>query len=481
MGGVRRRFLAVAAAVLVVAACSSGGRRGAETPPPAQESAPSTPTTTSIPPVTPAPARPGDGTCPPVPERAAPRPDRPRYDLSVDVRPASNAVVGRVEVRFTPDLPTDRLVFRLWPNGPRPGRAGARLSVGALTMGGRPVPRTHQDPTTLVARPSEPLAANRPVDVTLDWQLTLPGPVDDRLSRDGDAIRLGSFFPILAWEPGVGWATEPPTSGFAETSTAPAADFTASVTVPPGFDVLATGTPDGAGRWRAAAVPDFALSVGHFSVASATVNLPEPVRVAIAVHQGLADQPSVYLTAVTRALEDLARRFGPYPWPTFTLALTPGLGGGIEYPTHVLQGPDTDGRTTVHEVGHMWFYALVGNDQGRDPWLDEGLASWAEARAAGRLGEFLSRTVPPEGAGRAGRPMTFWEGRGQAYYRSVYVQPVRALASLGPPDRVDCALRLYVARTAYRIARPADLIAALTAVFPDAAAKLAPYGIAAGP
>ncbi len=444
-----------------------------QAPAPSATSAPST----TVPPVAPGPATAGDATCPAVPERVAPAPNRPRYDLRVDVDPAANAVAGRVGVRFTPDMATDRLVFRLWPNGPRTARAGARLDVAGVTVGGRPVPTTRDDPTTLVVRPPEALVANRPVDATVEWRLTLPGPVHDRVSRSGDAIRLGSFFPILAWQPGLGWATDPPTSGFAEASTASTADFSATVNVPPGFDVLATGVPDGPGRWKAPAVPDFALSVGRFRLASATVRVPQPVTVTVGVHAGLADAPSVYLSQVTRALEDLSRRYGPYPWPSFSLAVTPELNGGIEYPMHVLQGPGTDGGTTAHEVGHMWFYALVGSNQGRDPWLDEGLASWAEARATGTLGDFVAKSLPPEGRGRAAEPMTFWEGRQGAYYRSVYVQPVKALAALGPPERVDCVLRLYVARNAYRVARPSDLVEAAGQVFPGAAATLARFGI----
>jgi hypothetical protein len=471
---VRRRSALVAVALTLASACSTGERRSATGPPPAGDADPITTTTA---PVAPAPATPGDGTCPPVPERTGPRPDRSRYELTVDVRPADNSVVGRVAVRFVPDMATDRLVFRLWPNGPRPARAGARLSVSAVTVAGRPAPSAQEDATTLVVRPNSALTAGRPVDITADWHLRLPGPTNDRVSRAGDAIRLGSFFPILAWEPGVGWATERPTSGFAEASTAPTADFTATVKVPPGFDVMATGVPDGPGRWKAPAVPDFALSVGRFSVASATAHAPQPVNVLVGVHAGLPDQPSIYLSQVTRALEDLARRYGPYPWPSLSLAVTPVLDGGIEYPMHVLQGPDTEGRTTAHEVGHMWFYALVGNNQGRDPWLDEGLASWAEARAVGSLGDFLAEPVPLEGRHRAGQPMSYWEGRQDAYYESVYVQPVQALATLGPPQAVDCALRLYVARTAFKVARPADLLAALGAVFPDAPAKLARFGL----
>ncbi|MGH9181778.1 MAG: M1 family aminopeptidase, partial [Acidimicrobiales bacterium] len=331
--------------------------------------------------------------------------------------------------------------------------------------------------TTLVARPGGILVPGRPLDIVVPWRLTLPTPVNDRVSRTGDAIRLGSFFPILAWEPGVGWAVDPPTSGFAEASTVASADFTATVSVPPGFDVMATGTSAGNRRWTASAVPDFALSVGRFTTASATVNAPGPVQVTVGVHAGIGDSPEVYLSKVSAALVDLSRRYGPYPWPAYSLAVTPELSGGIEYPMHVMQGPGTTTRTTPHEVAHMWFYALVTNNQGRDPWLDEGLASFAEARVENTLASFRNRSIPAAGRGRAGEPMTFWESRQSAYYRSVYVQGAQALAALGDPGLVDCGLALYVARTAHRVARPADLVAAAAAVFPDAETTLARYGL----
>ncbi|MGH9164736.1 MAG: M1 family aminopeptidase, partial [Acidimicrobiales bacterium] len=356
-------------------------------------------------------------------------------------------------------------------------RAGARLDVGEVLVGGRAADARVDEATTLVVRTGATLSAGRPVEASVAWRLTLPGPVNDRISRTGDAVRLGSFFPILAWEPGVGWATDPPTSGFAEASTAAAADLVATITVPPGFDVLATGVRGFDGRWTATAVGDFALSVGHFTMATATVDAPQPVLVTVGVQAGLADSPSSYLPKVTRALADFARRYGAYPWPVYSLAITPDLSGGIEYPMHVFQGPGTTTRTTPHEVAHMWFYGLVANDQGRDPWLDEGLASFAEARVEGTLDSFRTRSVPAAGRGRLGEPMAYWESHPSAYYRSVYAQGVQALAALGPADLVDCVLRLYVARTAYRVARPPDLLAAAQAVFPDAATTLARYGI----
>lgn len=481
-----RRFLAGLVTLALAAACSGGDDEAARL-----ERAPSTTTTvattTTAPPTTtttttvagapiPVPAQPATPVCPAVPAQAAPPAERPRYILDVDVRLDENVVEGRTTVRFRPDLPTDRLVFRLWPNAPRTAAAGARMEVGTVVVGVHPAPTQQPEPTMLVVSLPGPLAAGDAVEAVVPWRLTLPGPANDRISRDGDAVRLGSFFPILAWEPGIGWAVDPATGLFAEASTATVADFHLSVTAPPGLTVMASGEPDGEGRWRAVAVRDVAVSIGRFVIAEGVANAPAPVQVTVGVHEPVGEAPGPYLDKVIRSLEDFGRRFGPYPYPSLSLAVTPGLGGGIEYPGHILQGPGTIGRTTSHEVGHMWFYSLVGNNQGRDPWLDEGLASWAEARFEGALGSFVNRSVPAAGRGRLGAPMTYWADHPGAYYRSVYVQGAQALAALGDPDLVDCALRHYVASAAYTVARPEHLRAALTTVFPDAPAVLSRYG-----
>jgi len=34
---------------------------------------------------------------------------------------------------------------------------------------------------------------------------------------------------------------------------------------------------------------------------------------------------------------------------------------------------------TPHEVSHQWFFSLVGNNQGMEPWLDESFATYSEA------------------------------------------------------------------------------------------------------
>jgi hypothetical protein len=432
----------------------------------------SSPTTTTLEPVAPSP-----GHCPSIPARRTPDPDRPRYTVRVDADPATGEVVGDVTIRFTPDLPVDELVLRLWANAPRPAQSGAHIDAGPPTSEGAKLEVRQPDPTTLEVMLPRRAAAGRVVEVSLPFTLTIPGPASDRISRSEDTLRAGSFVPLLAWEPGAGWSREPPTSAFAEAASSPAADWSVAVSVPAGYTVLASGARGSDGRWAGSGMRDFAMSIGRFAIATMTAHAPGPVEVTVGARAGANPSSDAFARRAVAALEDLARRFGPYPWPTYTLAITPGLDGGIEFPSHVMQGAGTIGRTTPHEAAHQWFYGLVGNNQGRDPWLDEGLASYAEARVDATLASFQEKEIPADGRGHANAPMAYWEPRQGSYYRSVYVQPVQALASLGAPDLVDCALALYAARNAFRIATPEDLLTSLTVIFPDAAARLAPYGL----
>ena len=409
---------------------------------------------------------------------AQPSPTRPRYDIELDLDTVSGRVRGRSVVTFTPDLDIRELVVRLWPNRGVRGAGAPSITVDSVLVEPGSGALSSPDATTLVITLAQPVRAGQQVVLTMVWTLVVPGPSDDRISRGPTALRYGSFLPVLSWEPGVGWNRTERTSGKAEASMTPTADWLVTVHPSTDVDILASGVDDGQRTWTATATRDWAMSVGSFRRATVqAMSGGRGVQVTVGVQRGLAEDPVMYLDRVTRALAVFGSAYGPYPWPSYSLAITPGLQGGIEYPSHVMQGPGSGGRTTPHEVAHQWFYALVGNDQGRDPWLDEGIASWAEARAEGTLAAFRDKPIPVAARARTGRPMTFWDAHRTWYYRGVYVQTVQALAALGPAEQVDCALRGYVAANAYGVARPADLISALIMSFPDAATVLGRYGI----
>src|SRR5262249_12769293 len=230
-----------------------------------------------------------------------------------------------------------------------------------------------------------------------------------------------------------------------EAATSPAADYDIAVSVPDGYDVLGTGVHDAANHWRATAVRDVAFSVGHFDIAEQDV---AGVRGDVGVDRSVHEDPHHDLALIADALPKYEARFGAFPWPVYTVAMTPGFTGGIEFPLHVMQGPGSQDRSVVHELAHQWFYSLVGNDQARDPWLDESLASYAEFVQVGSLARHASDDILLAVRGHAGDPMTFWEHHGSDYYEGLYVQGANAVASLGSVDQVDCALRQYVAHNA---------------------------------
>jgi aminopeptidase N len=244
--------------------------------------------------------------------------------------------------------------------------------------------------------------------------------------------------------------------------------------------MLASGAQVGTEHWHAAAVRDFTLAIGRFALVHATVDLPNPVRITLAVEHKSFTFPAKFLAAAVAALRSYSARYGPYPWSTYTLVVMRDFTSlaGNEYPTLVYLSPDGL-HLVAHETAHQWFYSLVGNDQGRDPWLDEGLASWAETTVepTQSLQSFSEIAIPADGKGQLGQSMPYWDSLPfQDYYDGAYVQAVQALASLGTPQQVDCALRLYVQQNAYGIATPDTLLAALQRFFPDARQTLAAYG-----
>jgi hypothetical protein len=402
---------------------------------------------------------------------------RPHYVLTLHVLPGLRTVKGALSVTFTAptERGTDRLVLRLWPNGVRYARTGAHLSVSAVREGHRVLPVSHPNPTTLVV--ARPMSAGERIVVSMNWRLILPRETGLRMKSGGRSVRLASFFPLLAWD-GNDWALDPPTRLSAEAWTTPTADFDVRVTHPAGLRVLASGQQVGRGRWHAAAVRDFTLALGHFRIVTGTARVPAPVRVTAGVEALQGTTPArVFLRSATAALVRYSALYGAYPWRTYTVAAMAdliGLTGGYEYPTLVYQ-PATS-ENLAHETAHQWFYSLVGNNQARDPWLDEGLATWAEAFINGAP-PFPDATIPPEVANRIGEPMTFWDQFDvRRFFLGAYLQAYRALLSLGPRSEVDCALRLYVVHNAYRIAQPRDLLDALQTFFPDAEQKLEAYG-----
>lgn len=80
-----------------------------------------------------------------------------------------------------------------------------------------------------------------------------------------------------------------------------------------------------------------------------------------------------------------SRHVGDYPYSQVSVVDgTLAAGGGMEYPmVTVINGTSNARRleqVIVHEVGHNWFYGILGSNERKDPWMDEGVNSYYEQR-----------------------------------------------------------------------------------------------------
>lgn len=76
---------------------------------------------------------------------------------------------------------------------------------------------------------------------------------------------------------------------------------------------------------------------------------------------------------------------GEYPYSIVSVVEGPeSFGGGMEYPTVTVITPTADAHelelTIVHEIGHNWFYGILGSNERDHPWMDEGINSYYDQK-----------------------------------------------------------------------------------------------------
>jgi hypothetical protein len=384
-------------------------------------------------------------------------------------------VTGTEHVEFTPDLQITELVFRLTANTKPTVAEGNHIVVTSAHAdhgGEAPIyTAANAAPSTqggLLHIPfGRPVAAGTTVTADIAFTLTLGERSFDRFGRvDTAGGQRYSWFasaqPLLAWERGYGWHAEDLINFTAESATSEAADTDLTVTAPQADVVIMSGdgTPfpaaHGTKVWHAtiATARDVSVAVGPF-VVSDTVVAGTKLRLGAYDTQ----QRDALVPEFTRAITALSARYGPFPFPSLSVARLPASGGGIEYPSSIMM-LDGSRLVSVHETAHQWFYAMVGDSQALHPWLDEAFAQFSEQLVNGEH-------EPPSALAAPGRVDSSTESYGDRegdYYFTTYDKGAAALEgarTAAGPAKFDAALRCYVATNAWRIAKPADLQAAL--------------------
>lgn len=165
----------------------------------------------------------------------------------------------------------------------------------------------------------------------------------------------------------------------------------------------------------------------------------------------------------------------PYPWPHMTSVEGGGIiGGGMEFPMMTLIGPynrsSDEGLygVTAHELAHMWVPMIVGTDETRRSWMDEGTTSFNTSPAEDDFYAdsdhrrdnaedylFVARM------GAEGEIMRWsdYHYPGAAYGTASYSKPATMLATLRGllgEGVFDAAYHAYIRTWAYKHPKPWD-------------------------
>ncbi|AOR36416.1 peptidase [Streptomyces fodineus] len=363
------------------------------------------------------------GTTPP-PGDSTRTPASPSYTVSLGSDTSGAVWTGHESATFTNASSTalNEVYLRLWDN--YHGTCDAMpIRVTNVTGGTAQAPSV--DCTALKVDLPAPLAQGQSATIGFDLGITVPSGAD-RFGHDGAYSFIGNALPVLAVRDGAGWHLDPYTNN-GESFYSLAADFKVTLDHPSNLLVPATGTstdtPGSSGRTvttaTASKVRDFAWAAGPFSKISGTSSAGVAVNVYSVSGISSSSAQSMLSTAKT-AVDAHAARFGAYPYGELDAVLDNNYWfGGMEYPGFVLDVVSTTALT--HEIGHQWWYGIVGDDEYNSPWLDEAFTDYATDLALGKTGSNCWNSVSwASGAEKITNSMAYWDAHSSRYSTVVY-------------------------------------------------------------
>ena len=454
---------------------------------------------------------------------------RADYDIAVTLDTTARSIQGRETITYTNNSP-DTLTFiwlQLDQNLYRQGSIGSAINadearwssrgflggfeIRNLTVNGKAAVPTVDD-TRMRVKLAQPLAPHGGrVAIAMEFGFQVPDHGSDRMGRDGQLYQIAQWYPRVAvYDDIVGWNTDPYAGQgefFLEYG-----DFDFAVTAPAGFTLAGSGTLQNASEVLSASqrsrLAEAARSEKVVAVIAAGEDAATPragtktwrFRAQNVRDVAWAAAPDFRWDAVSwngillqsfyefaKAKEPWLRgaewtrwsiRFysqmvHPYPYPQATSVAGPV--GGMEYPMLVFVAYGESSADTAevfstidHEQGHEWFPMLVGSNERRYGWMDEGVNTYINAFSHEAYDhdslvwkEYLSDWKQMVGNGTQVPLMTPADRVPASSYGGVaYDKP--AVVMLALRDHVvgratfDEALKEYARRWAFKHPTPAD-------------------------
>lgn len=311
-----------------------------------------------------------------------------------------------------------------------------------------------------------------------------------RLGYTDKCVNLGNWFPIACVYEDGDFVTYAYYSN-GDPFYSEVANFNVELTLNSEFFVASTGRNVGTLlkgntktlKFQAFAVRDFAFVLSkEFSTISATAG-----NVTVTYFYYDDPQAQTSLKAAIDAINTFSAMFGSFPYTHLNIVKTPFIHGGMEYPSLIYISDSVVDKeayleTIIHETAHQWWYSLVGNDQVRYGWLDEGLTEYTTTvfyeknpsygqshgdRIMQTLQQYLiyiemHKSVYGEVDSSMNRPSYAYKNEYE-YVCMTYIKGELMFYNIRKiigDDDFFASLKKYYERSKFKIAKPKDLIGA---------------------
>lgn len=284
-------------------------------------------------------------------------------------------------------FPSDEMEFA-YPKGFEPGN----IEIKNVKVQGKQVKYDveGQQKTILKIDLPEVLKSQGEVTLYFEYEVKIP-PSASRFGYGETTYNLGNWYPVAAVYDDEGWNLDP-YYAIGDPFYSEVSNYKVSLTLPKEYQLATTGdivnTQKTKGQkkektWtvQANGVRDFAWVMSKdFKILRDKAGDTD-----IHVYYGENQQGKKALEVAKDSIDIFNKSFGIYPYKQFSVVASDFYIGGMEYPNLVYIDKNVFAMDTTlmleyiiaHETAHQWWYGIVGNNQVKEPWIDEALTEYS--------------------------------------------------------------------------------------------------------
>lgn len=332
-----------------------------------------------------------------------------KYKMDIILNEKEKSYTGKQKTIFKNNTgnPLGEIYFRIYPNAfktfegapilfsetpyTKQSFKGGYIEIKDISSKGKDLKYKIEakDETLLNIKLNEPLMEDLEIEIEMQYFVKLPTS-QDRFGYGENTMNFGNWYPVLSVYDENGWSKDPYYS-VGDPFYTDISNYDVNITVDKDTVVASSGNilkeeiikDKKKYKIEGKLIRDFAFAASKdFKIRE------EEVDGTLVRLYYLKDKEELIKDSLKYSIDSIKtfnKAFGQYPYGTYSVVLAE-FPSGMEYPNIVFIGKQYFNKAAkrileqiiVHETAHQWWYGLIGNNEVKEAWLDEGLTSYSE-------------------------------------------------------------------------------------------------------